>query len=662
MATNNQSSTTRALIYRPLDVSRQEIRLIEFHDRSSSNGGVDSYSLVHASLQDQPTFSALSYVWGDPCITEDIIVDGVEFPVTVNLAAALKHAKTHWTRHHPDQDPASFRLWVDAICIDQDNVTERSQQVQNMAILYSSADLVIAWLGNSTAIIERAFETFELVWREVSELPKDAFCKLEWLEKYPMLYEDNIESSLPFNDDGWPATWQLFMLPYWKRVWIFQEAVLATTLLLCAGDLSLEYSKIEAVMSRLEDVKSSIHQGVVRRPHDYSTSVWEILKGYFSFWEPLHNIHGGRLMVKRRSKQLPSDRDTLWSYSVVGRGYLATDPKDHIYGLMAILDTGLIPDYSNNKSVAQVYRDYVEAWLNDYSTAWSIQPLHFLFCAGIGVFDNNLELPTWAPNYPEESKQESVGSPFKATANSGIFPPSSKLPSVENDLLVVDAIELDTICRAERAPGPDTWYDGSWLTYMIDFKNRHITYKTGIPPLQAALRALRFDTTTTVNAQLILFAYSMLDSLLMKTTGENIERAFEALGMGLNREKFNVGFPKCFFPEHSAAEYDWWAGWISWRSDGAREGSFEFFLDFVTLSKRWRFCETTSGYFGLAPLNTRQGDIICVLSGYSAPVVLRKENDQILFVGACFLVGLMSGEAKELMETRGLKVQTLKLS
>jgi hypothetical protein len=100
----------RPPICRPLNKSKQEIRLNEVHSGNPENGKAESYSLVHSSLLDQSLFSALSYVWGDPSITEDILLDGVKFPVTVNLAAALKHAKVHWTTYFPDQDRKIFRL------------------------------------------------------------------------------------------------------------------------------------------------------------------------------------------------------------------------------------------------------------------------------------------------------------------------------------------------------------------------------------------------------------------------------------------------------------------------------------------------------------------------------------------------------------------------
>jgi hypothetical protein len=75
------------------------------------------------------------------------------------------------------------------------------------------------------------------------------------------------------------------------------------------------------------------------------------------------------------------------------------------------------------------------------------------------------------------------------------------------------------------------------------------------------------------------------------------------------------------------------------------------------------FCETTNRYFGLAPPGTRHSDMVCVLNGYSMFAILRREGDQILFVGSCFILGFMSGEeVKGLVDARRLEVRTLRIS
>jgi hypothetical protein len=256
-----------------------------------------------------------------------------------------------------------------------------------MATLYSRAELVIAWLGESTAMTERAFKTFKFVWKEASELSREEFCALEWLEKHPLLCMVDIESSYFTQNDHWEAAINLLYLPYWDRVWIYQEAFMATTLLFRAGKSSLYYSKMELVISRLSDIEVSIHKRIVSRPPNLSEHIWTLLGQGLSVghWVQIHRIHEGKLMVEKKFQRESLERDDIWAFASYGRLYRATDPKYHVYGLMSIVDTGLTPDYSDTTSVGQVYREYIDAWLKDYRTTWTIRPLTFFIHAGIGL-------------------------------------------------------------------------------------------------------------------------------------------------------------------------------------------------------------------------------------------------------------------------------------
>lgn len=101
-------SSTSLYTSLPLDESRSEIRLLEIIS-DGSNATVEC-KLSVASLKDKPAFTALSYVWGDPKVTEDIKVNNHVVPVTTNLTSALKHAKFLWSSNFPDRDPMNFRL------------------------------------------------------------------------------------------------------------------------------------------------------------------------------------------------------------------------------------------------------------------------------------------------------------------------------------------------------------------------------------------------------------------------------------------------------------------------------------------------------------------------------------------------------------------------
>jgi hypothetical protein len=102
--------------YTPLDKSTSTIRLVlllpgDFNDNIECH-------LLHASLDSELSYEALSYTWGDPEILRPVLLEGEPFPVTENLYDALRHLrlKKNEVRY----------LWIDALCIDQTNSEERA--------------------------------------------------------------------------------------------------------------------------------------------------------------------------------------------------------------------------------------------------------------------------------------------------------------------------------------------------------------------------------------------------------------------------------------------------------------------------------------------------------------------------------------------------------
>ncbi|KLU84533.1 hypothetical protein MAPG_03574 [Magnaporthiopsis poae ATCC 64411] len=140
------------ITYQPLEGN--EIRLVKL--KPSTDGGNDQkieVELFHAPLDDSTKFYALSYVWGDATETRNVLLDGKDFPVTLSLWNALYHI-----RARPGSRPLGYEegvsdtwldvtasLWIDAICINQKSLAERSEQVPRMSDIYSNASRVIVW-------------------------------------------------------------------------------------------------------------------------------------------------------------------------------------------------------------------------------------------------------------------------------------------------------------------------------------------------------------------------------------------------------------------------------------------------------------------------------------------------------------------------------------
>jgi hypothetical protein len=121
----------------PLDHQAPSIRLIQILPDLSADGLVQC-DIRTASTQSD--YICLSYVWGKEITGHQIQLGGRAFWVRQNLFDFLESARTK--PHIYDQ-----WLWIDALCIDQLNNTERSHQVQLMGQIFSHATKVISWMG-----------------------------------------------------------------------------------------------------------------------------------------------------------------------------------------------------------------------------------------------------------------------------------------------------------------------------------------------------------------------------------------------------------------------------------------------------------------------------------------------------------------------------------
>lgn len=114
--------------YTQLSHASSEIRLVYLESslaRTPDGEELPQCTLMHTSLAESPAYTALSYARDDPKDTTEILFDGKRKSVTRSLATFLRHAAKmgpHWFEDYP--------FWIDAICINQDDKTEKSQQVR----------------------------------------------------------------------------------------------------------------------------------------------------------------------------------------------------------------------------------------------------------------------------------------------------------------------------------------------------------------------------------------------------------------------------------------------------------------------------------------------------------------------------------------------------
>ena len=188
-------------------------------------------TIKHAKFSESPTYEALSYVWGPENVIQPIVINGYNVYVRQNMWLAMQHLRS---------DTEVRVLWIDATCINQQNIHERNHQVTQMGMIYHQATRVIIWLGSSDAVSKLAFEFLSspTEWSKCIKTPsaQDPMKRLE-------------------RDNNLKAILSLFSRDYWSRVWIIQEVVMARDFILMCGDdkcSGFRFSWFMAVLSGLD--------------------------------------------------------------------------------------------------------------------------------------------------------------------------------------------------------------------------------------------------------------------------------------------------------------------------------------------------------------------------------------------------------------------------
>jgi hypothetical protein len=199
-------------------------------------------TLEVVDLDEKPDYVALSYMWNPPDLRDSppvrIICNGVSIEVTPNLGAAVKRFRRPRvtgmsfevrqllsSRKHRSSNALKpgRRIWIDALCINQEDLAERSSQVSFMGYLYSAAENVIVWLGEDPGYGSKAMSLI----RKVSKVAE----KEGNYQQYEQVTQRRKE--LPLSTRKFCNLMFLFFSnPWFRRVWIIQEVARETALMI----------------------------------------------------------------------------------------------------------------------------------------------------------------------------------------------------------------------------------------------------------------------------------------------------------------------------------------------------------------------------------------------------------------------------------------------
>lgn len=244
------------LKYQPIVLDRPDFRLFRLHRGSFRT---DILGELFVAYLDQPEsivpFEALSYTWGDPTPAETICVNHKRLGVTNNLALALQYLCSK------DIDRI---LWIDPICIDQDDDKERGHQVQQMGKIYAFADRVICWLGLATYETNVVMESLH----SLQEASINIACRdwkssdERWVNLWASIQPALAERHSHLQDRQQKGLKSLLQRAWFERVWIVQEVVNAKAAYIQCGEKSVS-TRILGLAPTLLDVALGPQQKAV---------------------------------------------------------------------------------------------------------------------------------------------------------------------------------------------------------------------------------------------------------------------------------------------------------------------------------------------------------------------------------------------------------------
>ncbi|OTA59615.1 HET-domain-containing protein [Hypoxylon sp. EC38] len=381
--------------YRRLNPLKKEIRLLDVLPETSST--TLQAHLVHAFLIDPTPYETISYCWGDASSRATILLDGSAFDVPASSLAALKCIrKMHETR----------RVWIDAICINQDDINERGSQVALMSQIYQCSQLNLIILGDEDESARRAFACVTDLLREVRHKTDDFSTFHPMMREFIWGMRSNLDQPIECDLDEY-ALCSFFARPWFERLWVIQEAALApVSICFCGPNLTIELVDL---------VRAAIWLCYKRHSIPRSLSDHDGMNNAADLWS----------LVDDRDAYKASENPyevNLATLLLTAQYRLSSDPKDKVFAIVGLLpqtpesageheSSLLVTDY--NKPLVQILCDATRYSIQELNSLRILQAVSQCSDAEPGSSDY---VPSWVArvDHPFDEKRDAESIPFNS--------------------------------------------------------------------------------------------------------------------------------------------------------------------------------------------------------------------------------------------------------
>jgi hypothetical protein len=582
--------------YLPISKNSRQLRFCRIVQEYND---IVSCTLEPADLDGNVPYECLSYCWGE-ARTKWISINGCRYPAQDSLNEALLLLRSL---------KLAKPLWIDAICVNQDDMDEKRHQVPMMAKIFEQAERVYMWLGpnlcssqgNQTADVNPSVRSIKEAKSFFRQLAKDVhFHDLSYFTRSNSTWVEDSELNKASWSDLMGSLSLVMDADWFTRMWIVQEAVLAKRATLMFGEESIEFDTVrDAWKNWNEHYKTCCRDSIPR------------LSG--SDFKRLYKWAGMVLDFDKAQHSLNNDRDLFMSL-LRFKSRTCRDPKDKIWGLMG-LQRGpsrivIDPDYSLDPVAA--YTDFARRLIE--ARQWLV-PLHL----DLSHTDAHEKLPSWVPDWWHDS-DEPADYTARRFAALNLYEASANLPRKrlippKEDTLHVTGLPIDTIksCASECSRQRSGWEQlaivGRWQQWVFRCLMKMWCSRTTI---QTA-----FDRTLLADAFI----------------GGN-------------------GVPKKPFQ----ADMDKWRQYLNTNLELLSHGHSgalppdPYMASHVIACNGRKLFISANGRLGLCPARAEPGDKISLLSHCCAPIILRQStqsanvSNRYTAIGHAYVDGIMQGE------------------
>lgn len=339
-------------------------------------------SLITTRLSKAPEFEAVSYCWGALLGRESIYITNENEHQDSAVGDALKVPNSiipflHCTRGQHDR--RTRILWIDSICINQNDPEERSREVLKMSEIYSKATNTISWLGpehdSSDDGISYAIDLARLLQQHMSKNSETTTPDDE--------ASQTVTVKVTLGDPRLEALFAILDRPYFERAWIVQEVILSDRVLLVCGDAVISWEQFIGAFTYF----------VLATPW-----IWEFY--------PTNRL-SLLYTLKHTGDDFKNPANPNWlKVLVMLRGFRASDPRDKVYayyGLQCkggLTELGIKPNYKN-MAVHDLYTTLATNALREGQA----EVLHIPRLVRANDTDNEsqqlvpINLPSWVPDW-----------------------------------------------------------------------------------------------------------------------------------------------------------------------------------------------------------------------------------------------------------------------